>query len=476
MTHRAAGTPDPTARRVAVLGGGFLGLTLARALATAGREVTLYEAAPEPGGVSRGIPFAGIHVDRFYHTVLPTDTSLLELFASLGLADIVAWRPTKTGFFADGRIHGISNIREFLTFPVLGPLERLRLGWMIATAGRSRLELIERLTCEEWLRYKCGGRVYERLWQPLLRAKLGAVGPEVSASFIWATLRRLQGAKRGAGPAQKDRMGFVQGSYAVVIDTLLGDLARRGVEIRAGEPIVALTPTGGNRWRVASTPSLVRQGAGRDAGRAQDEAAPERESTYDQVVSTLSVRRLHDALAAGEGSNAAPALARLLPVDYLGVVVELLLVKRPLSPHYILNLADESLPMTGVIEMTNLAPVGTFGDHSLIYLPRYVAPGDPFARLPDDEVIARFEHALGRVHASFTPADVIERTVQRAPEVQPIHTLGYPERIPPTELAPGLFIASSAQVYPWPLNNDRIVARANEVAEEMTRVSSPLLM
>jgi protoporphyrinogen oxidase len=418
---------------VAVIGGGFLGLTLARTLAAAGRAVTLYEAAPEVGGVSRGIPFAGIRVDRFYHTVLPTDTSLLALLGSLGLGEIVAWRGTKTGFYSEGRIHGVSNLREFLTFPVLAPLERLRLGWMIATAGRARLEEIERLTCEEWLRRTCGDRVYERLWQPLLRAKLGAVGSEVSASFIWSTLRRLQGAKRGTGATQKDRMGFVCGSYAVVIEALERELARHGVVVRTSEPIRALGPAG-DAWRVTS-------------GRG--------DATFDQVVSTLSVRRLHDALEAGGAPTAG-----LAPVDYLGVVVELLLVRRPLSPHYILNLADETLPMTGIIEMTNLAPPGTFRERSLLYLPRYVAPGDPFARLSDDEVTARFEEALGRVFPSFGAGDVVERRVERAPEV-------HRDRMPPAELAPGLFVASSAQVFPWPLNNDRVVARALEVARAM---------
>jgi protoporphyrinogen oxidase len=156
-------------------------------------------------------------------------------------------------------------------------------------------------------------------------------------------------------------------------------------------------------------------------------------------------------------------------VEYLGVVVEVLLLRATLSPYYVLNLADPTLPFTGVIEMTNLAPPGTFGSEAVVYLPRYLPPGDPYATRSDDDLRREFHGALARVFPSFGEGAVVASSIQRAPFVQPIHTVGYEARRVPSRVAPGLWIASSAQVYPWPVNNDQILRRALAVTAEIDR-------
>jgi protoporphyrinogen oxidase len=158
-----------------------------------------------------------------------------------------------------------------------------------------------------------------------------------------------------------------------------------------------------------------------------------------------------------------------LPVSYLGVVVEVLLLRRALSPYYILNLADRTLPFTGVIEMTNLAPEGYFRGEAVVYLPRYLAPRDPFGDRPDDEVRSIFHEGLLRVFPGWRAEDVLASSVQRAPHVQPIHTVDYRDRMPPSCVAPGRWIAASAQVHPWPVNNDQILRRAIAAAAEIDR-------
>lgn len=488
MTGPAAG------RDVAVLGGGMMGLGVARRLARAGCRVTVYEAGPRPGGVSAACELGGFTVDRFYHTILPSDTELLGLLAELGLEDRVAWRVTRTGFARAGRRHSVSNLGEFLRFPVLTPAERLRLGWTLwrAQHGVSWRDVAP-LTCEQWLVRACGRGTFEKLWRPLLRAKLGEAAPRVSASFIWATMNRLQDAKRGAGAGRRDRMGFLRGSYRVLLDALADDLARAGVRVTTGAAVSGLAPAAGGGWRLETA-----------AGAA----------THRCVVATIPPALLADVTspgalggatgAGGDGSASgvggdAESRRRLRAVEYLGVEVAVLLLSRPLGPFYVLNLGDLDLPLTGVIETTNLAPPGYFGAKSLVYLPRYVAPGtaDASATGPDNAArgaggaraargadragaadgpgapTAAFEAGLARVYPEFHPGLVEARLLQRAPHVQPIHTVDYADRLPPPRLAPGLWLASSAQVHPWPLNNDRVLRQARRVAEAFLAEEQP---
>ncbi len=445
----------PAGPEVAVLGGGFMGMTVAYRLAQAGCAVTLYEAGPSPGGVSASFSLGDFTVDRFYHTVLPGDTELMRLMDELGLAGQVSWRATRTGFYKSGRLHSVSTVPEFLRFPVLTLPERLRLGWTLFRAQHgTRCESIRHMTCEEWLSRSCGRSVFEKLWRPLLDAKLGAAAPRVSASFIWATMNRLQDAKSGDSLRRSDKMGFIRGGYQVVLTRLVEELRALGVAIETGAAVTRLRLEGGDRWRVETASG----GAG-----------------YRAVVATLPFPITRRLLGESEGLDHSSGTDRDAPagtasdasIEYLGVLLEVLLLREPLSPFYVLNLGEDDLTITGIIETTNLAPPDTFRGMGLIYLPRYLLAQDPLWRAGDAEVSERFRSDLRRVFPQFDDAQVVASAIQRAPFVQPVHTVDYAERIPPVRIAPGFWVASSAQVYPWPLNNDRIVRQAQHVVDDL---------
>src|SRR5215472_1819246 len=69
----------------AIVGGGFLGMTLARRLAAAGRAVTLFEAQPALGGLASAWQLDDVVWDRHYHVTSPADTYLLALLRELDL-------------------------------------------------------------------------------------------------------------------------------------------------------------------------------------------------------------------------------------------------------------------------------------------------------------------------------------------------------------------------------------------------------
>src|SRR5439155_23434690 len=90
--------------------------------------------------------------DRHYHVTLLSDTHLRGLLAELGLESDLTWVETKTGFYTDGRLYSMSNTLEFLRFPPLGLLDKLRLGATIFYASKVRnWQKLETIAVTDWL-------------------------------------------------------------------------------------------------------------------------------------------------------------------------------------------------------------------------------------------------------------------------------------------------------------------------------------
>ncbi|BCX02937.1 MAG: hypothetical protein KatS3mg053_0875 [Candidatus Roseilinea sp.] len=177
-----------------------MGITLAYYLAQGGQHVEVFEASPTLGGLAGPIVLPdGVEVDRFYHAVLSSDVHLRALCSELGIADQLRFKETRTGFYHDGRIYSMNNIVEFLRFPPLGLIDRLRLGLTVLNAQRvTNWHDLEGISVEDWLIKWSGRNTYESVWRPMLKAKFDGNFGDVPATWIWSRLVRVKSTRKGA--------------------------------------------------------------------------------------------------------------------------------------------------------------------------------------------------------------------------------------------------------------------------------------
>lgn len=116
--------------QAAVIGGGITGLATALSLARKGYAVTLFEGEDFLGGLGTTFEWRGVHLERFYHCLLPDDQALLPRVREVGLESQILWRETKMGFMYRNRIWPMNTPRDLLAFGPLTIPERLRLGLM----------------------------------------------------------------------------------------------------------------------------------------------------------------------------------------------------------------------------------------------------------------------------------------------------------------------------------------------------------
>src|ERR1700744_2195539 len=97
------------AEQFGIVGGGMLGLTIAYRLARLGHAVTVYEAAPELGGLAAPWGLGDLVWDRHYHVILASDSFLRGWLRDLNLEHQLAWVSQQTGLFAEGSLDPVTR-------------------------------------------------------------------------------------------------------------------------------------------------------------------------------------------------------------------------------------------------------------------------------------------------------------------------------------------------------------------------------
>lgn len=437
---------------VDIIGGGILGLTLAHELLKQGRPVRLWEQAPTLGGLMGRATFpelGGMSCDRYYHAILSSDRTLMGLLDELGLRGRVRSVATRMGFYHDGRCHPMSTPLDFLRFPPLSLLDRARLAYTILACRRIKdWRALEQLPVAGWLTGLSGERAVHNIWAPLLRAKFDGDFAQVPATYIWSRLVRTTDTRTRGG--SQELMCYLPGGYQELIDALAAAVRARGGQIATGAAV--------EQVRVAD-------------GRVRGLAVAGHELDSEQVVITAQTPVARRLLP----PEAAQVSARWGQLEgFLGIVCMLLVLRRPLTPYYTLNITDERIPFTGVIETTNLIDPGCVGGYHLVYLPKYVAPGSPFAAMADDELRRVFLAHLGQMFPDLRSGEIAALRIGRERYVEPLHPVGATDHIPPVRSAvAGLFLANTGQIYPQLTNGESVCAFARDVARELCRAGAP---
>jgi len=426
-----------------IIGGGIMGMTLALRLAQRGDRVTVLESAPKLGGLTGAVEMDGVVWDRFYHVILMSDLNTRNIIREIGIENELQWVETKTGFFSGGKLYSMSNIFEFLKFPPINLIDKFRLGLTIIVASIIKdWKRMEGIPVEKWLTRWSGKRVFEKIWLPLLKAKLGNQYKDTSALFIWTTIQRMYSARKSG--LKKEMFGYVSGGYDKINTAFEQKLRSLGVTIILNSQVQQVTRDPNNKVIVQTN-------------------LPD-DYQFDNVISTLH---------ADISVKIAPSLTKEeidkhAAIRYLGVVCPSILLSRPISKYYVTNITDSWPPFTGIIEMTALVDPAELGNRSLVYLPKYVEPGDDLFLKISDELREYFLKPLFKMYPDFSDKDVTFWNVSSARRVFALPTLNYSEKLPSIATSlEGYYIINSAQIINGTLNVNETVQVAESKLMEI---------
>jgi protoporphyrinogen oxidase len=408
--------------KIAIIGGGFAGLGAAYALA--GRksaEIELFESSPEFGGLAGVFPVGGTHLETYYHHLFPTNSAIISLANNLGVRDKLFFKKARTGTFYDGKLYPFTSPVDILRFSAIPFFDRLRLG-----AGAVALKLVrngkrfENSKASETLPYIFGRKAFEAVWKPLLEGKFGSHANEIGMAWFWSRIFE-----------RPEKFGYFGGGFKTLTDALATNIRARGVRAHISAPVIALKQNNNGRWLIQT---------------------PENESLFDAVLAAVNpaiLLKIASWLPEAYTGN-------LRKLTYYGTVSAVIVLDRPFSPYYWMNVNDPNLPFLAVVEQTNFIPPERYGGNHIIYVAKYLDPEGDLYCLSDAQIYELYVSKLARIRADFDRSWVREYRVFRSPATQPIIKAGYASIQPEIKTPfPGLYFASMSHIYPWDRGVDR---------------------
>lgn len=433
----------PKSPRIAVIGGGPMGLAVAYELTRQGLQPVLLEADNRLGGMAASFEFAGLQLERYYHFHCLSDRDCFALLEELQLNNHLHWRQTQMGFFCDGRLYPWGSVSAVLSFPRLPLGSRLR---YLAHAARCLTirdwRPLDGLTATTWLKQWLGERGYQMLWHKLFAYKFYNYSDSISAAWIWSRVRRLGQSRRKL----RETLGFLEGGSQVLIDAMAEAIRRGGGLIRLSTPLLALQP---------------RPGGGGVLTTADGEAE------FDQVISTIPLPLLAPILAAG---GVAPALVeRYANQPSVACACVVLQTSRPITANFWTNVNDGRFAIPGVIEMSNLRPLPVH----ICYVPFYIPAEHPDYQRPNQDFIDDAWSCVKAIQPNLSPNDLLASHCSRYRFAQPVCGVHFQENLPPREPFAGVITADTTAYYPEDRGISESIGFGRALARQVALAADP---
>ena len=430
--------------RVGIIGGGVAGLAAAYHLTKEGHFAEVFEVAPFLGGQASTFDVFGGRLERGYHHLFVSDTEIADLIQELGLGGKLAWLESTVGFYHGGKIWDFASPMDLLRFKPLPFLDRIRVGfWTFILQKTKSYSKFEDVTARDWLSKRMGRRGYEVIWEPLLRGKFGEFYDKIGMTWIWNKVTLRVASRKGAG--QVEHLGYPMGSFGEVIEVLADRIAQQGGVIHTS----------------ASVTQIVEADGSATAMEVQLEGGETERREYDAIIATTPSYVF---------TRLAPAMppeyqSKLENVDYLSAVLMVMVMDRPFTNKYWMNIADPNMPFVALIEHTNLIDKELYGGKHILYISNYPSRDNELYQMSGDELMDLFVPHLQKINPDFERSWVIEYHHHRVDGAQPIVGVNYGAGIPDHRTpVQGLYLANTTQIYPEDRGTNYSVRMGRRVA------------
>lgn len=406
-------------QRIAVLGAGPMGLAVAYQLIKDGHVPVVFEADDRIGGMAASFDLDGLRIERFYHFHCSSDNGLIQMLQELSLSSKLHWVPTKMGYYFQGKVHDWGNPFALLRFPGLSLYSKFLYGMHVfLSTRRTEWRSLDKMESTSWLKKSVGDEAYEILWRKLFDLKFYDYAQSTSAAWTWSRIRRVG---RSRYDIFREKLGYIEGGSETVLYAMAEAIKFAGGELRLSCPIKKVVIKDGN----AVTGLETVQGF----------------EPFKKVISTVPLPYLPSILS----DLPDEILNAYRQVKNIAIVCVVAKLRKPVTKNFWLNINDDNMDIPGIIEYTNLYPLGSH----VVYAPYYMPAEIPEFQNSNQVFIDKTKRYLMRINPKLHEEDFTAIYASRYRYAQPICEPGFLDRLPPVQLpVKGLWAADTSYYYP----------------------------
>lgn len=417
--------------KIAILGGGITGLTAAYFLGKNGHQVTIMEKEKVLGGLAAGFKDDNWnwYLERTYHHLFASDSDILDFAKEIGFRKIYFKKPiTSSLFIVNDKMSNfpLDTPIDLLKFPLLGLVDKLRAGVIIVFLKLSPfLPMYKQMTSEDFLKKSMGINVWNRLWEQLFRGKFGKYAGIISASFIWARIKKRTKA-----------LGYIEGGFQTFIDYIENLLKGLGVILLKGCEIIEI--------------------------KKLKEKFMINGKIYDKVISTLPTPIMTKLIT---NIFSPKYLTHLNKLKYLNAITLILETDKPiLNRTYWLNICTEKIPFIILAQHTNFSDKKNYNNNCLSYIGWYVDGDSKLLRMDKDKILKLVHPHLEKIGNRKL---VIKNSfLFKAAFAQPIFDKDFEKNMPNFRTPDkNFFIANLDMTYPYDRGTNYAVKLGKQVAK-----------
>lgn len=421
--------------KVAIIGGGITGLSLAYYLNKNKYDITIFEQDTNMGGLAGWTNINNVPIEKFYHHFFTSDIDLINLAKELKIIDKISYYPSTVGFYINNKLLPFTSPTDLLKFDPIPLVDRIKMGLLtLYFTKKKSWEDLERYSCKQYFSKIKANKLYDNIWKPLLKLKFGASEPEIPATFLWGRINPRGRSRKGLG----EQLGYFQNSFSVLFDKLHQRISLSDVKTVTEKVIlikessaIATVETNKNKYR------------------------------FDIVIFTGSsntLQSIYPQIPDNINNN-------LNKIKYQAINCMILESKKQISPYYWLNIVDTNICFGGFIEHTNLVPKKTYKNH-IVYIFNYLGQNNPIYISDPETVKKRYLNDVKKIFPSFNTSDIVNYQLFRNAYATPIYDAHYSKKQPPFKIGEHIFLANTSQVYPEDRNVSNGIKLAKKIISE----------
>lgn len=415
--------------KIAIIGGGLTGLVLGYKLSRH-HQVTIYESSKSLGGLTSTFKIGDSQIEKYYHHIFTGDKDLQDLLKELKLINKLKWYETNNALHLDS-FKPFATVWDLLNLSDLNLIDKIKLGLLTLNANKdSNDKLLDKITAKNWVLKKAGSKIYKYLWEPLLKSKFDSEAKNISALWLKNKIKLRSKSRRHF--FSKETFGYLDGSFSVLIDTLVKKIKKNQGKIILNYEVNQIVK--------------------------KDDKVIIKKQSFDKLIYTGPDEKLYQMLQLAKTIKSIP---------YMANICALFILKKSFTKYYWTTVLDSDYPFIALIEQTNMIK-NRYNHKKLLYVSRYLKADNPLFKMTNTDIKKLFIKFLLKINPEFNKKDILECKISKAEYAQPIIKKNYFKNIKPFKTQfENIYLVNMTQIYPEDRGINHAVRLANIAIKEI---------